>query len=274
MTTPHGIRIGLLGLPFDWHSSFMTGTAKAPPLIRKALISESTNCYSETGIAVDGSLLVDCGDAEIGRVEAFSTGITDAVQGVLARGLLPLCLGGDHSVTWPIMACLGVQHHALTIIHFDAHTDLYADFEGNPFSHASPFARIMERFPHFRLIQIGIRTHNPHTRKQAKRFGVEVMEMKNFDPDLEICSTDPIYISFDLDGLDPAFAPGVSHHEPGGLSTRQALDIIHRLKGRIIGADVVEYNPIRDVNGVTAMVAARLVKEIAGMMVLSHQPAR
>ena len=217
-------------------------------------------------------LLIDCGNVVIDQPDDFASGIQKAVQDVCGRGLLPLCIGGDHSVTWPVIAALGQQHHALTIVHFDAHTDLYHDFEGNPYSHASPFARIMERFPHIRLIQIGIRTHNPHTRAQAEKFGVEVIEMIDFNPDLQIESTDPIYISFDLDGLDPAFAPGVSHHEPGGLSTRQALDIIHRLKGRIVGADVVEYNPVRDINGMTAMVAARLVKEIAGMMVLSNQP--
>jgi arginase len=100
-------------------------------------------------------------------------------------------------------------------------------------------------------------------REQAQKFGVEVKEMKdgiNWLDDLEFDG--PVYLSLDLDCLDPAFAPGVSHHEPGGMTTRQVIDIIHRLKGKIIGADIVEYNPDRDLGSMTSMVAAKLLKEI------------
>ena len=102
-----------------------------------------------------------------------------------------------------------------------------------------------------------------HQREQAQKFGVEVKEMKdgiNWLDSLEF--EGPVYLSLDLDCLDPAFAPGVSHHEPGGMTTRQVIDIIHRLKGKIIGADIVEYNPDRDLGSMTSMVAAKLLKEI------------
>jgi arginase family enzyme len=118
-----------------------------------------------------------------------------------------------------------------------------------------------------RLVQVGIRTATGHQREQIERFGVEVVEMKDFPDDLRLEFDTPVYISFDIDGLDPAFAPGVSHREPGGLSTRQALNLIQRLKADVVGADIVEFNPRMDPTGVTAMVCAKLLKEIAAKMV-------
>jgi len=117
-----------------------------------------------------------------------------------------------------------------------------------------------------RLVQVGIRTMNGHQRQQAKRFGVEVIDMKNIKNAENIVFDGPVYLSLDLDCLDPAFAPGVSHHEPGGLSTRQLLEIIQNFSGQLVGADIVEYNPNRDINGVTGMGAAKLLKEILSKM--------
>jgi len=146
-------------------------------------------------------------------------------------------------------------------------SSLYDEYQGNRYSHACPFARIMEDNLAVRLIQAGIRTANTHQREQAEKFGMNIPDF-SVSPD-EVVSglEDPLYISLDLDVLDPAFAPGVSHYEPGGLSTRQVLDIIHRIDVRIVGADIVEYNPSRDINGLTAMTAAKFVKEIGSMMI-------
>jgi arginase family enzyme len=119
-------------------------------------------------------------------------------------------------------------------------------------------------------VQVGIRTLNQGQREQIKRFGVETHEMASLD--IDIIGRDfvgPVYISCDIDALDPAFAPGVSHHEPGGMSVRDILAIIQRLPNRIVAADIVEYNPRRDINDMTAMVAAKLLKEIAGQMLLN-----
>ena len=107
---------------------------------------------------------------------------------------------------------------------------------------------------------------NGHQREQAKRFGVDVIEMKDWRDDLVFEFDSPVYISFDMDGLDPAFAPGVSHREPGGLSTRQAINVIQNIKGRVIGADLVEFNPRMDPLNITATVCAKLLKEIAAKM--------
>jgi arginase family enzyme len=116
-------------------------------------------------------------------------------------------------------------------LHIDAHGDLYDDFEGNKLSHACPFARIMEEKLAKRLLQIGIRTYNAHQREQVKRFNVEAIEMKDWKDGTTLKFNGPVYISLDLDALDPAFVPGVSHYEPGGFSTRQVLSVIQNLKG-------------------------------------------
>ncbi len=116
-----------------------------------------------------------------------------------------------------------------------------------------------------RLVQIGIRTMVGHQREQAKKFGVEVVEMKDWRDDLTFSFDTPLYISFDMDCLDPAFAPGVSHWEPGGFSTRQVLRVIQSLRDPIVGADIVEFNPRVEAH-ITAMTAAKVFKEIAAKM--------
>ena len=114
-----------------------------------------------------------------------------------------------------------------------------------------------------RLIQIGIRTATDHQRQQAERFGIETVEARSVDRFNPGAILGPIYVTVDLDGLDPAFAPGVSHQEPGGLTTRQLFDLLAALQGPIVGADIVELNPRRDVVDMTAIVAAKLLKELA-----------
>jgi len=118
-----------------------------------------------------------------------------------------------------------------------------------------------------RLIQIGIRTMNSHQRKQAARFGVEVVEMRDLPAPAKLKMDGPVYISFDIDVLDPAFAPGISHREPGGMSVREAIAHLHAITGDIVGADIVEYNPKQDVSQLTAMVCAKILKEILGKMI-------
>jgi agmatinase len=193
--------------------------------------------------------------------------IERSVGRALESGDPLICLGGDHAITHPIMRAVRRHHSNLTIVHIDAHADIYHAYQDNLRSHASPFARIMEERLVDRLIQVGIRTVNDHHREQFERFGVEVIEMSRWGEDLRLDIKTPIYISLDMDGLDPAFAPGVSHREPGGPSTRQVINLIQSLDQPIVGADIVEYNPKCDIGGITATVAAKLLKEIAGMMV-------
>ena len=117
-----------------------------------------------------------------------------------------------------------------------------------------------------RLIQLGIRAMIAHQRKQAARFGVEIVEMRDLPAIDKLKLAGPVYISFDMDVLDPAFAPGVSHREPGGMTVREAIAHLHRLEGVVVGADLVEYNPAQDISGITATVAAKVLKELLGKM--------
>jgi len=258
--------VRLIGLPTDIHSSFLRGPALAPDLIRSALSSDHGNMATESGaeLGLDFAL-DDLGNLQLEESAGDFDRIRKAASAAANAGAAPLFLGGDHMVTNPIVAGLAEVHGPVNILHFDAHPDLYDDFEGDPLSHASPFARIMERGHATRVVQVGIRTLNAHCRQQAKRFGVEIVEMRSFAADEVAIPDAPLYVSIDLDALDPAFAPGVSHHEPGGLSVRDILSVLHRIDGPIVGADVVEYNPTRDINGITAVVAAKFVKELAAL---------
>jgi len=257
----------ILGIPFDANSSWLRGPAGAPPIIRVAFNSSSSNSWTETGMDLSpAGTYCDAGDLKFTFEEPF-TCIERKVGELLDRGLRPVCLGGDHSITLPIVRAFGKYISGLTILHFDAHPDLYDELEGNRLSHACPFARIMEEGAAKRLIQIGIRTINGHQCEQAKKFGVEMIDMRQL-PALDRMKVDgPIYISFDMDALDPAFAPGISHREPGGMSTREALAHIQAITGRVAGADIVEFNPAQDTTQITAMVAAKLLKEILGKMI-------
>jgi agmatinase len=212
---------------------------------------------------------LDAGDLQLPEVISAFEVIEKGVAALLERDMRPLCLGGDHSVTYPILRAVGKRYPNLTVVHFDAHPDLYNEFQGSRFSHACPFARIMEERLAKKLIQIGIRTTVPHQREQAERFGVDVFEMHQLPVLQHLELAGPVYLSFDLDVLDPAFAPGVSHREPGGMSVREAISHLHAITGNIVGADIVEYNPHQDISQLTAMVAGRILKEIMGKMMLT-----
>lgn len=208
--------------------------------------------------------------------ETLMQTITDSVKLVMDEPpLRPLVLGGDHSISYPVVRAVSeFLDGQVDILHIDAHPDIYHAFEGKHYSHASPFARIMEGGHARRLIQVGLRSVTQEQRDQAKKFGVEQHEMRTFNQDREYLErlqlgqgVKGVYISIDVDCLDPAYAPGVSHIEPGGLSFRDVMNIVQNVQGDIVGCDVVEFNPQRDtVDGMTAMVAAKLVRELCAKM--------
>nr|GMD65079.1 arginase 1, mitochondrial [Ipomoea batatas] len=274
----------LLGIPLGHNSSFLQGPAFAPPYIREAMWCGSTNSTTEEGKDIkDPRVLTDVGDIPIQDLRDCGVDddglfkiIGESVKTVMNEGVMrPLVLGGDHSISYPVVKAvsekLGGQ---VDILHLDAHPDLYDMFEGNKYSHASSFARIMEGGYARRLLQVGLRSINYEGREQGKKFGVEQFEMRTFSKDREFLENlklgegvKGVYISVDVDVLDPAFACGVSHLEPGGLSFRDVLNIIQNLQGNIVAADVVEYNSQRDTfHGMTAMVAAKLARELAAKM--------
>ncbi len=268
------ISVCLLGLPTDQNSSFARGPALAPHAIRQALSSNRGNLACESGreIGLD-IVLVDRGDLPLSDddVAADDALIEAAVQQCADNGEIPLCIGGDHAVSLPVVTALARVHGPLHILHFDAHPDIYHDFEGNPRSHASPFARIWENGCCASHVQIGIRTMNRHCREQAQKFGITVLPMAGFTPESVPILSGPLYISIDMDGIDPSEAPGVSHPEPGGLTVRELLAVLARQSAPIVGADIVEFNPRFDQHERTAILAAKLVREMADLISRNHR---
>ena len=209
--------ISVIGFPFDEKSSYKKGTALAPALIRKCLHSGVSNYFAENGINIKNDLVIDEGDFKI--IDYFDIEKYAILQLENERRLVTL--GGDHSITYPLVRAYSKFYSQFHILHFDAHPDLYDEYDGDKYSHACPFARIMENNLTERLVQIGIRTLNTHQKEQAEKYKVEIVEMKDFNINALPRFIKPIYISLDMDAIDPAYSPGVSHQEPGGLSPRQ-----------------------------------------------------
>jgi len=262
--------IQVIGVPWDEKSSFMRGCADAPGKIWDAFKCASSNPYTECGkdlsksgvLRYYGNLMLSSGSIAGAEIEQQSSLSLD-------RKMTPLYLGGDHAITFPLIKGLSQKYDDLNILHFDAHPDLYDELDGDRYSHGSSFVRILEGGYASRLISVGVRTMNARQQEQADRFGVEIIDMRAFSSTRMPTFKGPVYISIDLDVLDPAFAPGVSHHEPGGLTTRELIGCLQAVKGRVVAADLVEYNPYRDIQNVTAMVAAKLMKELAAKMLES-----
>lgn len=266
--------VALLGIRYDGSSSYLRGTAGAPPIIRQAMWSDAGNPWTELGVDLSSAALDDEGDllpadGETGAQTRAS--IEAAVRRIVESGRRPLVIGGDHSITYPVLRALRSRHPRLGILHLDAHGDLWDEFQGDRYSHACPFARIMEEGLADRLVQVGIRTMTRHQWEQARRFEVEVVEMKDWRDGRKLEFDTPVYVSFDLDVIEPGLAPGVSHREPGGFSVRQALSVIHSLTAPIVGADFVEFNPAADPTGLTATVSAKIVKELSARMLVETQ---
>jgi agmatinase len=262
----------VLGIPSDVNSSFQRGACDAPVRMRHILLSGSTNYCSEDGTDLEAEpRFLDIGDLELGPVASFHTQVEGAITKLLDRGAFALSLGGDHAITTPVLRPYSKKYNNLNILHLDAHPDLYDEYGGSRSSHACTFARVMEEKLAKRLVQVGIRAGTPHQSEQAKRFGVETIDAHVWQPQLTLDFDGPVYISLDMDVLDPGYAPGVSHPEPGGLSTRDVLQLIQTLKAPVVGADIVELNPGRDSSDITAMAAVKFMKEISACMLRNSQ---
>lgn len=262
-------QIAVLGVPFDEKSSYLRGAAAGPAAVRAVSTGKCYCGWTELGVNLEeDTVLVDLGDVDTsGDMDKSFALVEKGVAAVLDKGAAPVVLGGDHSITYPVLKAFARRFKPLDVLHFDAHPDLYDDLYGDRLSHACPFARIVEDGLAAGVVQVGVRAVTAAHRARALKHGVRMVEMKDIQDPLRLRFANPVYISFDMDALDPAFAPGVSHHEPGGLSTRQAVQIIQSLKGRIVGLDIVELNPSRDPSGITAAAAFKVLKETVGRIV-------
>jgi agmatinase len=262
-------KIAILGVPFDEKSSYLRGAAGGPAAVRAVSTGKCYCGWTELGVNLEEeTVLVDLGDVDTSGDPDRTFALTEkAVDGILAKGAVPVVLGGDHSITYPVLKAFARHHKPLDVLHFDAHPDLYDDLYGDRLSHACPFARVLDDGLAAGVVQVGVRAVTAAHRAKALKHAVRMVEMKEILDPLHLRFANPVYISFDLDVLDPAFAPGVSHPEPGGLTTRQAVQVIQALKGRIVGLDIVELNAARDPSGITAAAAFKIIKETAGRIV-------
>lgn len=265
--------MAIIGVSFDEKSCYLRGASKGPEAIREASTGKAINPWTELAVNLEEeTVLVDQGDIDVsGDFKDVFSRIEESISEILEKEAIPIVLGGDHSVSYPVVRAFSRKFKPLDILHFDAHPDLYEELRGDRYSHACPFARIMEEGLAQNLVQVGVRAATGQQREKALKHGVRIIEMKDFKEPMVLDFSNPLYISFDMDALDPAFAPGVSHHESGGLTTRQAINVIHALNARIVGLDVVEVNPERDMAGITAAAAVKIIKETAGKIIVSKR---
>lgn len=262
-------KVAILSIPIDFNASFSFGAANGPAVILESLQHGSLNksCENSEQIHLQENVTIEQALTTCDS-NNFVSSIESYVSEQLQKGIKPLVLGGDHSISYPVIKAIHQRFGQMTIIHLDAHSDLYHEYKGNPYSNACPFARVMENKLANNLYQYGVRTLTEHQREQAKKFNVQINEMRDWPTNLPEIDG-PVYLSIDVDAIDPAFAPGVSHKEPGGLTTREVINIIHQLKGNLVGADIVEFNPTYDIANQTAYVAAKLAKECIGKLLQS-----
>jgi guanidinopropionase len=273
-----GVDIGVVGIPFDGGVTNRTGARHGPRAVREqTTLVRRYNQASGVG-PFDLARVADLGDAWLEQPYELA-GALDEIHDFFARvhaaGVVPLSVGGDHSVTLPILRALA-KDGPLGMVHIDAHCDTGDDYLGSRFHHGAPFRRAVEEglLDPRRVIQIGIRgsLNHPDMWKFSHDSGMRVVQMEEFhdkgwrwaaEEARRVVGAGPAYLSFDVDGLDPVFAPGTGTPESGGLTMIEAQRLIRELGALdLIGGDVVEVSPPFDPSGLTAQNAANILFEI------------
>jgi len=276
-----GVDVAVVGVPFDLATTNRPGTRLGPRAIRAASASLAW-CppYAWDFDPLERLKVVDWGDVyfDSGRPQDAPDAITAAFAGILAQDVVPLTLGGDHFVSFPVLRALHAVHGPMALIHFDAHSDTWRDADGR-IDHGTMFfhaARLGYVDP-ARSIQLGMRTHNPETH------GFQVLDARELHAQGVDAAVAAIrkrvgdarcYVTFDIDFLDPAFAPGTGTPVVGGFSTHEALQLVRGLAGLdIVGMDVVEVSPPFDHGEITALAGASVAQELLAALA-SGRPAR
>ncbi|MHA2225339.1 MAG: agmatinase [Candidatus Hodarchaeales archaeon] len=278
-----------IGIPWDASSSYRKGSVKAPDVIRQATSSKLFNPYTESLFNVkkkwriydSGNIQTETSNALKFRDKVFTT-----LKNLYANSNIDrfLFLGGDHLITYFCFHSLSelgfFQKKKVGILYLDAHPDLYIDYSGNKYSHACVLQRIIEQteIDPKNIIQVGLRASTPDQMKFGAKTGIRMISKKEF---LDVRaqgvaniirqsfsqSVDSIYLSVDLDVLDPAYAPGVGNPEPAGMSTQNLVELFQELSGLpFFACDIVELCPAYDVSNITAFAAAKLIKEILAII--------
>jgi guanidinopropionase len=276
------LQAAIIGVPMDLGVTNRSGSRFGPRAIRAV---ERIGPYNHVlGCSPSFDLKVaDVGDVPFENrftLDLCHRNIEQYYRRIVSSGVVPLAVGGDHSISHPILRVLG-EKRPVGLVHIDAHCDTAGEFDRTKFHHAGPFrlAVLDGVLDPKRTIQIGIRGSSEYLWEFSIDSGMTVIHAEQIDvmgisalvtKAREVVGTSPVYISFDIDSLDPAFAPGTGTPEIGGLTTREALAILRGLKGLdIIGADVVEVAPQYDATTNTAHAAAQMLFEILSLMVFS-----
>ena len=284
--SPEGLDVALLGIPYDGGVSYRPGARFGPRAVREqsSLIRPwhpvlKVHPFERLRVA-------DCGDVEVvpNSIEATYAAITARIDAIVAAGAAPVCVGGDHSVTLGILRSLAKRHGPLGLVHFDAHPDTWDEYFGSKFFHGTPFRRAVEErlVDPRRMIQIGIRgpLYGPEDFAFHDEHGIEVVRIEAVKEQgtapvaarLARLRGAPVYCSFDIDAVDPAFAPATGTPEVGGLTSYEALALVRALAGlELVGADIVEVSPPYDGPGqITSLLAANLLFELVCLLALAR----
>jgi agmatinase len=273
-----GVDVAVLGVPFDLATSNRPGTRLGPRAVRAASAQLAWDHPQFWDFRPESKLaIVDYGDLvfDPGAPDTFVDDLYGKVNEILDGGATTLALGGDHFITYPILKAHAERHGPLSLLHFDAHSDTWKD-NGDRFDHGTMFYRAMKEglVDPSRSIQVGVRTHNPDTHgfhilnaSQIDLMGAQAVagEIKR------VVGDHKVYLTFDIDCLDPSFAPGTGTPVVGGLSTRTALDIIKGVSGiDVIAMDMVEVSPQYDVGEITALAGATMAYQMLCLYALNH----
>ncbi|MGF2618278.1 agmatinase [Rossellomorea vietnamensis] len=262
-------QIVLYGMPMDWTVSYRPGSRFGPARIREVSIGlEEYSPYLDREL--EEIKYYDAGDIPLpfGNPQKSIDIIEDYIDGLMKDDKIPFGMGGEHLVSWPVMKAVYKKHKDLAIIHFDAHTDLRENYEGEPLSHSTPIRKIAEHIGPQNVYSFGIRSGMKEEFQWAKENGMQISKFEVLEPLKEILPTlagRPVYVTIDIDVLDPAHAPGTGTVDAGGITSRELLASIHeiaRSEVNVVGADLVEVAPIYDASEQTANTASKLIREM------------
>lgn len=259
----------LYGMPMDWTVSYRPGSRFGPARIREVSIGlEEYSAYLDREL--EEVKYFDAGDIPLpfGNAQRSLDLIEEFIDKLLDDGKFPLGMGGEHLVSWPVMKAVYKKYPDLAIIHMDAHTDLRTEYEGEPLSHSTPIRKIAELIGPSNVYSFGIRSGMKEEFQWAKENGMHISKFEVLEPLKEILpklSGRPVYVTIDIDVLDPAHAPGTGTVDAGGITSRELLASIHEISHsniNVVGADLVEVAPIYDTSEQTANTASKLIREM------------
>ncbi|MED4351211.1 agmatinase [Schinkia azotoformans] len=259
----------LYGMPMDWTVSYRPGSRFGPARIREVSVGlEEYSAYLDREL--EEVKYYDAGDIPLpfGNAQRSLDMIEDFVGQILAADKFPLGMGGEHLVTWPVIRAMYKKYPDLAIIHMDAHTDLRENYEGEPLSHSTPIRKAAELIGPQNVFSFGIRSGMKEEFQWAKEVGMYIAKFEVLEPLKEILpklAGRPVYVTIDIDVLDPAHAPGTGTVDAGGITSRELLASIHEIAKsdiKVVGADLVEVAPIYDPSEQTANTASKLLREM------------